>query len=147
MISLRYAVLTLGVSVLGVARACPPPHTSTATFSVTSLNFTPQVVSPGSSPSPAQPVKLTAGGNTALAISSIDASGEFSQTNNCPASLSAGNSCDLQVSYAPHSIGTLTGAITLSSNAFGSPHIVNLSGTGLAPVDGMVSAIDKNVRL
>jgi Divergent InlB B-repeat domain len=141
MISLRYGVLALVVGGLGVARDCTP-HFSTATFSVSTLNFTPQVVSPGNSPSPAQPVKLTAGGNTALAISSFDASGEFSQTNNCPASLSPGNSCDLQVSYAPHSIGTLTGAITLSSNALGSPHIVNLSGTGLAPVGFSPASLD-----
>jgi hypothetical protein len=87
-------------------------------------------------------VKLTAGGNATLTINSIDASGEFSETNNCPASLSSGQSCDIQVSYAPHSIGTLIGAITLSSSALGSPHIVNLSGTGLAPVGFSAASVD-----
>jgi hypothetical protein len=141
MISLRYGVLALVVGGLGVERDCTP-HFSTATFSVSTLNFTPQVVSPGKSPSPAQPVKLTAGGSATLTINSIDASGEFSQTNNCPASLSPGQSCDLQVSYVPHSIGALTGAITLSSNAVGSPHIVNLSGTGFAPVRSSPASLD-----
>jgi hypothetical protein len=79
-------------------------------------------------------VTLTAGGNKALTISAIDASGGFSETNNCPSSLSPGQTCDIQVSFLPNSIGVILGAITLSSNASGGPHVVSLSGTGLPPV-------------
>ena len=138
----RFFVLALVVSPLLIAHRCPPPRFATATFSPTSLTFAPQVVSPGESPSASQTVTLTAGGSLNVNITGIDASGGFSETNNCPGSLSAGQSCDIQVSFAPNSIGTITGAITLTSNAMGSPHVVSLSGTGIPAVGFSPSSLD-----
>src|SRR5215467_9139628 len=132
---IKISVLTLGLALLSAHSACPPPvkHAG-ASFSPNFLIFSPQVVSPSASAGAAQTVTLTAGGNATLTINAIDASGGFSETNNCPSSLSSGQTCDIQVSFLPNSIGVITGAITLTSNASGGPHIVSLSGTGLPPV-------------
>ena len=135
MISIRFCLLSLALAPLSVDTSCPPPpQSATASFSPSSLSFGPQVVSPSASASTPQSVTLTAGGNKALTISAIDASGQFSQTNNCPSSLSSGQTCDIQISFLPNSVGVILGAITLSSNASGGPHVVSLSGTGLPPV-------------
>jgi probable HAF family extracellular repeat protein len=80
--------------------------------------------------SPAQSVTLMNTGNGALTIQSVTASGEFSQTNICPASLPAGGSCSISVTFNPMSVGSLLGTITLTDNASSSPQMVSLSGTG-----------------
>lgn len=135
MMPLRFGVISLGLALLTINTKCPPPPSwATASFSPGSLSFAAQVASPTNSASPSQTVTLTAGGSKALAISAMDVSGEFSETNDCPASLSPGQTCSIQVSFLPNSVGTITGAITLTSNASGSPHVISLSGTGLPPV-------------
>jgi hypothetical protein len=50
--------------------------------------------------------------------------------NNCPASLPNANGCTIWVRFAPQTVGTLTGVLTI--NAGGTIGIVNLSGTGVA---------------
>ena len=139
---IRYFVLALAVSPLAVSPACPPPTGAFATFSPTSLSFAPQVVSPGDSPSASQMVTLKATGARNLSIANIEASGGFTQTNNCPTKPPPGGTCEIQVSFAPNSVGDISGAITLSSNAIGSPHIVNLSGTGLLPLGFSPAKLD-----
>lgn len=79
--------------------------------------------------SPAQNITLTSSGDTALTISGISASGDFSQTNNCPASLSA--NCTIAVTFHPTATGPRTGGLTISDNTASSPHQISLSGTGL----------------
>ena len=79
----------------------------------------------------AQTVTLTNTGNASLAISSITASGDFSQTNTCGAAVSAGANCAISVTFKPLAAGTRTGALTISNNPNGSPQTVALSGTGL----------------
>lgn len=140
---IRISILSLGLALLTVDPACPPPiKYAVASFSPNSLSFSPQVVSVAASASVAQTVTLTAGGSATLTINSIDASGSFSQTNNCPSSLSSGQTCDIQVSFLPNSVGTISGAITLSSNARGGPYVVSLTGTGLPPVGFAPATID-----
>ena len=46
-----------------------------------------------------------------------------------------GGSCTISVVFTPTSIGTNTGSITMTDNAVGSPHVINLSGTGANPAD------------
>ena len=134
-IRVRHIPLTLALAVLGAAPACPPPkRLVSASFSPSRLTFSQQVVSSAGSASPPQTVTLTAGAQAALVINGIDASGDFSETNNCSSPLTAGGTCEIQVSFTPNSIGTILGAVTLHSNAIGSPHVVNLAGTGLPPV-------------
>jgi subtilisin family serine protease len=102
---------------------------SAASLSTSALSYASQVVGTTSSP---QSVTLTNSGNATLAISGISASGDFAQTNNCPASLGVGANCPINVSFTPAAIGTRTGTLTISDDALaGSPQIVSLTGTGI----------------
>lgn len=101
------------------------------TFSPSSLNFPPQ---PVGTTSAAQALALINSGSATLSISSIVASGDFAQTNNCPAGLVQGASCQISVTFTPTNVGTRTGAITVTDNAPNSPQSVPLSGTGGMPV-------------
>lgn len=89
------------------------------------------------STSPALQTNLTNNGTLALAISSIAASGDFAQSNNCGVSLAAGASCAISVTFTPTASGARSGAVIIYDNAAGSPHSVGLSGTGLTPVPGL----------
>lgn len=67
-----------------------------------------------------------------VTITSIVASGDFSQTNNCvsPINPSLGQACRVDVTFTPTAAGTRTGAITITDSAAGSPHIISLTGEG-----------------
>ena len=96
----------------------------------TSLTFSSQVVATTSA---AQSVTLTNNGSAAATVS-ISASGDFAQTDNCGGSLNAGASCNVNVTFSPTNVGTISGAITITDNAANSPQVVNLSGTGATPL-------------
>ncbi len=83
--------------------------------------------------SAAQVVNVTNSGNATLNFASISAIGDFALTNNCGSSLGSGNGCTLLVTFAPTAAGTRNGAISINSDAAGSPHTVLLSGVGLLP--------------
>jgi hypothetical protein len=84
----------------------------------------------------AQTVTLINSGNATLTISSITASGDFSQTNTCPATLSVGANCSISVTFKPLAVGTRTGTLSISGDPTGSPQTVGLNGTGLVPTVG-----------
>lgn len=86
-------------------------------------------VAVGSSSS-SQTVTLSNQGNSSLSISSVQVTGDFTQTNNCPATLAAASSCTLSVTFTPTAAGNRTGALTINDGAAGSPHSVSLSGSG-----------------
>lgn len=69
-------------------------------------------------------------GNATLVIASITTSGDFSQTNNCGASLAPTKTCKISVTFAPTVGGSQTGTLQVSDNAAVSPQTVNLTGTG-----------------
>ena len=90
----------------------------------------------------AQTVTLANTGNVALSISSIQVAGDYAETDNCPASVSAGSNCVINVTFTPTASGSRAGTVTISDSAAGSPQIVGLSGTGYvpAPVVGLTPA-------
>ncbi len=139
MIWIRHSALAMTLAVLGNLASCTFPGVS---FSVNSLSFAPQVVSPGAPASIAQTVTLTSSGGKSLTITSISASGDYSQTNDCHSLLAPNATCTIQVTFTPNAIGAISGAITLLSNATGGPHVVSLSGTGLAPVGFSPASLD-----
>lgn len=101
----------------------------TLAASPTSLSYAPQSLNVASSP---QQVTLTEGLNGAT-ISGITVSGDYSQTNNCPPSLAAAQTCTISVVFTPTSEGSRNGALTILSNATASPTVatlVSLAGTG-----------------
>jgi uncharacterized protein DUF11/OmpA family protein len=89
------------------------------------LSFAPQTVG---APSVAQAITVT-GTNGAL-ISNIATTGNFTQTNNCTAALTAASSCTVEVVFTPAGEGSLNGTLVITSSASGSPTTVMLSGTG-----------------
>ncbi len=110
-------------------RSCPVPKFPQIAFSPTSLVFPAQVVNPTGPASPAQMVTLTNSGTADLSTTGLTASGDFSQTNDCPADLAPNASCNIQVTFSANAVGGINGAITLTESSF-----VSLTGTGLSPV-------------
>jgi hypothetical protein len=93
----------------------------------TSLTFAAQLLATTSS---AQIVQLTNYGTATLNISGIALSTNYSETNTCGSTLAAGASCFISVTFTPGALGTLTGTLTITDDAPGSPQTVSLSGLG-----------------
>ena len=100
------------------------------TLTPSTLSFDSQQVGSSSS---AQTVKISNGGDGPLAIFSIAATGDFSQTSNCAGSLAAGANCSINISFTPTAAGSRQGTLTVSDNAATNPQSVSLTGTGVAP--------------
>jgi phospholipase C len=69
-------------------------------------------------------------GEARLNINGIETSGEFTQSNTCPASLDVNDACTINVSFKPTNTGGQTGALSVTDNATTSPQTVQLRGTG-----------------
>jgi len=82
----------------------------------------------------AQTVTLTNNGAALLTILSVTESGDFRQTNTCGPVLVPGANCAISITFNPTLAGARTGAVTITDNAQGTPHIISLSGIGVAPV-------------
>jgi hypothetical protein len=96
-------------------------------LSPASLTFPTQVVYTTST---AQTVTLSNTGQGLLTISKISVSTQFSQTNTCGTSVAAGANCTISVKFRPTAINTITGSLSITDNASGSPQTVSLTGTG-----------------
>jgi hypothetical protein len=81
----------------------------------------------------AQTVTVTNNGPGTAAINNIMASGDFAQTNNCPASLDAGTSCTVNVTFTPTAAGARLGTLLISDGAFDGAQTASLIGIGLDP--------------
>src|SRR6266853_3319517 len=92
------------------SRACP----ASAYLSTRALNFgTAQV----GTISTTQAVTLQNLGEAALNITGVETSGEFVQSNTCPASLDVNDACTINVSFKPTNTGGQTGALSVTNNA------------------------------
>jgi Bacterial Ig-like domain (group 3)/FG-GAP-like repeat/Abnormal spindle-like microcephaly-assoc'd, ASPM-SPD-2-Hydin len=107
---------------------------SIAQLSPASLNFGNQTVDMVSA---AKIVTLTNEGNIALTISSIGITGtdhaDFAQSHTCGASVAAGASCTISVTFTPTTTGTRTATLSILDNAPQSPQTVGLTGVGVLP--------------
>lgn len=104
--------------------------------SVSNLSFGSVPLGMASSPMPVSITNKTSAGMTVgpISIGGIQDFGEFSQTNNCPATLAAGASCTIQVTFAPLHLGlTNFPILTAFYGSPESPLSVSLSGTGGPP--------------
>ncbi|MFA7239484.1 MAG: choice-of-anchor D domain-containing protein [Sulfuricellaceae bacterium] len=86
------------------------------------------------SASAAQTLTLRNSGGTAANLYNILTSGDFTVKHNCPAALSPGADCTLNVSFTPSATGSHTGALTINSDAGVSS--VALSGVGIVTMTG-----------
>jgi len=90
------------------------------------LTFPAQAVTTPSTP---QTVSLNNTGNDVLNITSISANGDFAASS-CPATLAAGSSCPITVTFTPTATGTRSGLLTIKDNSGDSPQTLGLTGTG-----------------
>ncbi len=80
--------------------------------------------------SAAQTATLANTGSEDVTVSNISTALPFSQTNDCPPTLTVGQSCQIQVTFAPTSIGQANGTLSVTDSAPDSPQTVALSGIG-----------------
>jgi hypothetical protein len=87
-----------------------------------------------------QNVTITNTGNSNVAISQINLVGAgYTMTGgSAPVTLSPSQNITLVVQFSPATAGSISGSITVVSNATGSPATIPLSGTGVAPVQHSV---------
>jgi hypothetical protein len=81
----------------------------------------------------AKTVTLTNNGSSTLNISSIAVTGDFAQkivAKSCKATVTAGASCLIKITFTPTQLGVRTGDVAIADNASDSPQHVTLSGTG-----------------
>jgi hypothetical protein len=70
-------------------------------------------------------------GDAALSITSINAGGDFTQTNDCGTSVAAQGHCTVTVTFQPTAVGPRLANLTFLDSALDSPQSVALSGTGV----------------
>ncbi len=122
----------LVLTLLLVALSIPSAQAQGVTLSATSVAFGSAAVSATSA---TRAVKLTNGGTAALTIDSIASSSNFAETNTCgnlPASIAAGKSCTISITFTPTAIATYGGSITITDSV--GTQTIALSGTGTAPI-------------
>jgi len=113
-----------------------------ASVNPTSLTFVSQ---PVGATSTGTAVTLHNSGTSALAISSISATGDFAETSNCGASLAAGLDCQITVTFTPTAAGNRSGTLSIADSSTGSQQSVALSGMGtdfsiVTPAGGSTTA-------
>jgi hypothetical protein len=92
-----------------------------------SLTFAPRKVGTSSA---AQVITVDNPGATPLKVASITTSGDYSETNDCPAKLTTGKSCTVNVTFSPTQTGTRTGTLSIKDSALTSVQKVTLTGSG-----------------
>jgi hypothetical protein len=107
------------------------------TASPTSLSF--GSITTGASGT--QSVTLANTGNSSVSVSQINITGTgFSAAGFAlPVTLTAGQSTSFSVTFAPTTTGSLSGNVTVTSNATNSPLAISLSGSGAAAVSHSVT--------
>jgi hypothetical protein len=116
------------VSLTGTGKA----GTVVVTATPTTETFTSQAVGTTSA---AKTVTVKNTGSLSTPITISPASGDFAQTNNCGSTLGPSPaSCTISVTFTPETVGTLTGAISITDSATNSPQMVSLKGTGTGAV-------------
>lgn len=130
----KNAVLSLNVA----APATPQTVTLTGTIVVPVFTLTPGSLSFGNvarGSNSSKSVTVSNTGAAPLTINRINLNGaapnQFSQTNNCGASLAVGASCTINVTFAPNSRGAKSATLNVNVAAPGTSQSVALTGTGL----------------
>jgi hypothetical protein len=81
--------------------------------------------------STSDPVVLTLSANGTVNIGSITPSASFKEADDCPSTLNSGQTCVVEVQFAPTAPGVVMGTLTVSYNGFFSPSlVVPLQGSG-----------------
>lgn len=119
------ATPTPGASPTYVAGA----NTGTLSLSASTLSFGNTIVNTTST---SQGLTLTnTDKNHTVGNVSIAISGDYGQTNNCPATLAGNGTCTITVTFQPTTTGSRPGSVTVTSNAANGTVSTTLSGTGV----------------
>ena len=114
----------------------------TVTLTPATLAFGSQVLNTTAAP---RKITLKNGLGTPLTITSVTSSlVDFADTSACPispATLRAGASCLISVTFTPSVLGARSGSLTIVDNASNSPQVTKLTGTGVAAVSLIPSTI------
>jgi hypothetical protein len=124
--SQNYPVVNDSAQVFAYATTAPAP----LAVSVDTVDFGTQATG---GTSKVRSLMITNTGASGLIFPSIVASTDFSQTNTCTGTLTAGASCVVNVSFAPAIVGSRSGTLSLVSSASSTPITVALLGTAVAP--------------
>ena len=115
------------------------PETYTINLPMTTVTLSPSSESFGNeavnNTSVARTVTLKNTGTAALSIGGITVTQgvNFTISNNtCAATLAAGKTCKVSVTFRPSQLGAVTDTLSFTDNADGSPQTVALAGTGIA---------------
>jgi hypothetical protein len=138
-VGVAFAPTTLGAAA-GVLTFTDTALTSPQTVSLSGTGSAPVTLSTSSisfgtvtvgTTSSARSVTLTNRQNVALTATSVAASAGFVVTSNtCGASVAAGASCSVSVTFSPTARGAATGTLVFNDSAALGPQVVSLSGTG-----------------
>jgi streptogramin lyase len=116
------------IALSGTATAAVP----ILSLSATALTFGTIITGMSSAP---QMITATNLGSAPLSLSTIAASGDFTQTSGvCAASVAPRASCQIFVTFGPSATGTRTGTLSVTNNTSAGTQTVGLTGAGAAPV-------------
>ena len=126
----------LMVSVSGTLAAATPTQTYLLYPSTTGLSFGNTLVGTSSSGT----VSLANAGTGSVSISQVTCSGSgFTASGFSGAvTLAPGQSLPISVNFAPASVGSSAGSLSVVSNAANSPATISLSGTGVQPAISVI---------
>jgi Ca2+-binding RTX toxin-like protein len=94
------------------------------------------------STSTTQTVTIGNVGNAPLTVSGATAgNAQFVVSNHCTAPVTPGNTCTIDVAFAPTGNGPVTTTLSIVHNGSTSPSIVDLSGTGFTPAIPVASVL------
>ena len=117
------------------AAASPPPSEPAVSLDRTEIDFSGQVLGGATLP---QSLNVTNSGGASLAIYGLSLTGNdaadfvINGTSCNGVLLAPGGSCFVSLRFAPLALGARYGALTIASNSSVSPHLVGLTGSGLA---------------
>ena len=98
----------------------------------TTVNFANQAVG---TKSLMKKVTITNKGSVAVSITGITITGtnagDFAEINNCGASVAAGATCSIGVTFTPSATGARSASLSIADTGGGSPQQVHLNGTGI----------------
>ncbi|MBV9300559.1 MAG: choice-of-anchor D domain-containing protein [Acidobacteriaceae bacterium] len=106
-----------------VRKVTPLPNVNSSAYN---LSFQEQPVDTTS-----EPYQITLTGANGATINNITITGDFTEADDCPVSLTSGSNCNVDITFTPSAAGARTGTLVISTNGFFNPTVtVNLKGTG-----------------
>lgn len=148
-INVSFAPTAAG-TIKGTITVADAATTSPQVVALTGTGVTPLTLAPASltfattvgiATSP-QTVTLTNNTASAITISNVAVSGDYTQTNTCGGSLAANSNCTFSVAFSPLITGTIDGAVTISTSSSTIPQVISMSGVSSAQVARFAYALE-----